>query len=253
MDEEKEHRIEIITPHSHGQDARPKKRRLQARSECIRCGECCTVGAPVLLRDDLPLFASGVLSHEHTFAVREGEMVRSVRDNELYESAMELIKIRERGAAGGCVFFDADEGCRIYAHRPAQCRAYKCWAPDEMITGLKDVALRRADLFAGAEVLLQVIARHDEKCSYGRLAAALDKIAGNDESAVEEILDMLQYDAYARTFVQERFGFPAVGIDLLLGRPLTDTIREFGLEVVEEDEGYVLGRRGGCGDSGGDL
>jgi Fe-S-cluster containining protein len=243
MDEEREDGIEIVAPQSCRHDAGPRKRRFQVKAECIRCGECCTVGAPVLLRDDIPLFASGVLSHENTYTVREGEMVRSARDNELYESAMELIKIREHRGGGGCVFYEGDQGCRIYDKRPVQCRAYACWSPEGMVTGLNDTALRRADLFAAADVLVQVIARHDERCAYERLRDALERAAGNDERAVEEILDMLQYDTYARTFVYERFGFPAQGTDLLLGRPLTETIGAFGLEVVKGHDGYLLRRR----------
>ncbi len=242
MKDEKDEGIEFVIPGGPGERARPGSRKMMYRNECVRCGECCSIGSPVLLRDDLSLFEAGVLNDQNTYTVREGEMVRSRRDNDLYESAMELVKIREREGAGGCVFYEPDVGCAIYEQRPAQCRAYKCWSSDEMITGLKYTALKRVDLFGPAEVLLQVIARHDEKCSYGRLAAAIERTADDDETAVEEILDMLQYDTYARPFLEERFGFPLGGTDLLLGRPLTETIREFGLDVVKEADGYVLRR-----------
>jgi Fe-S-cluster containining protein len=216
-----------------------QKMHEQNRTNCIRCGKCCTGSSPSLLKEDLALFASGVLSYSNTIAVRKGERVRSHSDGQIYESFMELIKIRCKEQGPVCVFYNDDE-CGIYENRPSQCRQYECWRPLDLYGGLEKNALGREELFGSVDTLIEIIGRHEEKCSYKRLSGAFDRIAGGDEDAVEEIMDMLQYDTYIRPFLQEKFNLPGDALDLLLGRPLTHTVNEFGFKVVREGDDYIL-------------
>ena len=220
-------------------NCQPQKMHMQKRTDCIRCGKCCTGSSPSLLKEDLALFVSGVLSYSNTVTVREGELVRSNSDGQIYESFMELIKIRCKDQSSVCVFYN-DDGCDIYENRPSQCRQYECWRPLDLYGGLERDALVRKELFNSVEILLEIIGRHEEKCSYKRLSGAFDRLAGGDENAVDDIMDMLQYDTYLRPFIQEKFNLPVDALDLILGRPLTDSVNEFGFKVAREGDDYVL-------------
>ncbi|MEW5744819.1 MAG: YkgJ family cysteine cluster protein [Nitrospirota bacterium] len=233
-------KLDILTPQRLESGDRPQRMRLERRTSCVRCGKCCTASSPSLMKEDLPLFVAGVLSCDTTYTIRDGERVRSRQDGAVYESFTELIKLKEGEGTGGCMFYRGKEGCSIYEHRPSQCRAYKCWAPENLYEGLEASSLKRRDLFASVDLLLEVMNKHDEKCSYRRLADAFDRLAGGDEQAVEEIMDMLQYDTYARPFLQERFSVPESALDLILGRPLAERIAEFGFRVVRQGDDYVV-------------
>ncbi len=221
-------------------NCQPQKMHLQKRTGCVRCGKCCTGSSPSLLKEDMALFNTGVLSCGNVVTVREGERVRSHSNGRIYESFMELIKIRCREGSSVCVFYNNDEGCAIYDNRPSQCRQYECWRPVDLYEGLEKNALGRKEVFNGVSALMEVIRSHDEKCSYKRLNGAFERAAAGDENAVEDIIDMLQYDTCLRPFVQEKFNVPGDALDLLLGRPLADAVNEFGFRVVREGDDYNL-------------
>lgn len=212
----------------------------QKKNSCDRCGGCCSAGGSALLKNDMSLFISGTLSYDNAYTIREGELVRRQGDKDVFESFMDIIKIREGLDGKGCTFYEGDGTCRIYENRPSQCRAYKCWSADDMLTGLEKVRLTRKELFSSVDVLIEAIDRHEEKCSYKGLADALERLANGEEAAVEDIMDMLQYDTAARPFLEERFHVPAGAMDLLLGRPMIQTINEFGFRVVQEGDEYII-------------
>ncbi len=220
-------------------NCQPQKMQMQKRTACIRCGKCCTGSSPSLLKEDLALFVSGVLSYGNTVTIREGELVRSNGDGRVYESFMELIKIRSKDQGSVCVFYN-DDACDIYENRPSQCRQYECWRPSDLYGGFEKNALVRKELFHSIDILLEIIGRHEEKCSYRRLSGAIGRLADGDEGAVEDIMDMLQYDTYMRPFLQEKFNLPGDALDLILGRPLMETVNEFGFKVVREGDDYIL-------------
>ncbi len=233
-------KFEIITPEEMENEEKPKKMCMQKRTSCIRCGSCCKGSGPSLLKKDLDLFTSGVLSHENTYTIRAGELVRSPEDGQIYESFMEIIKIRGKENSPVCIFYSDDGGCGIYENRPLQCRQYECWQRSDLYGGLQKNALSRKELFGSVDVLLDIIAKHEEKCSYGTLSAAFERVAGGDENAVEEIMDMLQYDTYIRPFLKEKLNVPDDALYLILGRPLTESVNEFGFRVVTEGDDYIL-------------
>jgi Fe-S-cluster containining protein len=233
-------KLEILTPQGLENGDKPQKMRLNKRTGCIRCGKCCSESSPSLMKADMSLFVSGVLSHENTYTIRDGERVRSKGDGNIYESFVELIKIKDKDGTSVCLFYKDNEGCSIYENRPSQCRAYKCWAPENLMSGLEEKALRRSDIFGSIDLLMEVIGKHEEKCSYKKLSDAFDRLAEGREDAVEEIMDMLQYDTYIRPFLQEKFNVPPTAMDLILGRPLVDAINEFGFKVVRDDDEYIL-------------
>ncbi|MGO9614321.1 MAG: YkgJ family cysteine cluster protein [Dissulfurispiraceae bacterium] len=232
-------KFDILTPKDQDNSDKPRKMKLTTRTNCVRCGSCCIQGSPVMLKEDLSLFNS-TLSYDSTYTVREGELIRSPADGELYESTLELIKIKENEGRAGCMFYREDEGCMIYEQRPTLCRQFTCWSSQDVVTGLQEKGLTRRDLFSSVELLLEIIQKHEEKCSYKRLSEALQQIQKGEEGAVDEILDMLQYDTYIRPFLSERLNIPANALDLILGTMLIETINEFGYKVIQSEHEYRL-------------
>ncbi len=239
-DKNVKNKLEILTPQGLENSDKPQKMRFNKRTSCIRCGKCCSESSPSLMKADMSLFVSGVLSHENTYTIRDGERVRSKGDGNIYESFVELVKIKDKDRTSVCVFYKDNEGCSIYENRPFQCRAYKCWAPENLMSGLEEKALKRSDIFGSIDLLMEVIKKHEEKCSYKKLSDAFDRLAEGREDAVEDIMDMLQYDTYIRPFLEEKFNVPSTAMDLILGRPLADTINEFGFKVEKDGDEYIL-------------
>ena len=55
--------------------------------------------------------------------------------------------------------------------------------------------------------------------------------------AVEDLIALLRFDHELRPFVSEKMGMDFNEMDLIFGRPLTETVTMFGLKVVREPDG----------------
>lgn len=230
----------ISTPQGLENGEAPQKMRLNKRTSCIRCGKCCSSGSPSLMKADMPLIVSETISYDKVFTIRNGERLRSKQDGNIYESFVELVKIREQSGTSTCIFYDKREGCTIYENRPVQCRIYKCWAPENLMNGLDENGLKRSDIFGSVDLLMDVIEKHEGKCSYQKISEAFESLAEENADAIDEIIDMLQYDTYIRPFLEEKFNIPPSATTLLLGTPLIETINEFGFKVIKEGDEYIL-------------
>jgi Fe-S-cluster containining protein len=198
-------------------------------------------GGPTLHEDDASLFAGGVLEKTHVYTLRKGEIVRNL-DETLMVLKHEIIKIRGQGDAWACMFYDDDQqGCRIYDHRPVECRALKCWDVRELRVVMATPHLQRKDLVRPDDGILKVMGAHDQRCAYETLQSAVQELQGPDsEKAVEKILDLLQYDHYMRPLLTEKLSLVPSAMDFFFGRPLTTTIRMFGLCVKQEGDTFLL-------------
>ncbi len=233
-------RFTISTPQGLENGETPQKMRLNKRTSCIRCGKCCSSGSPSLMKADMTLLVSGVLSHDKVYTIRDSERIRSNEDGNIYESFVELVKIKELNGTSVCVFYNNEEGCAIYENRPVQCRTYKCWAPENLMSGLDENGLKRSDIFGSVDLIMDIIEKHEEKCSYKKLSEAFDSLAEGNADAVDSIMDMLQYDTYIRPFLEEKFNVPSSAMALILGAPLIETINEFGFKVVKDGDEYII-------------
>ncbi|RJR47492.1 MAG: YkgJ family cysteine cluster protein [Desulfobacteraceae bacterium] len=209
------------------------------RTHCIRCGECCLGSSPSLHTEDLPLLDTGVIPRHSLFTIREGETVWDNIERRVAVAAREMIKIRERSGGGGCIFYEeAAKVCSIYLHRPAQCRALKCWDTSDFRKVHSTPKLERSHLLSGGA--LSLIAAHEKRCGYARLKDLVECIRRDGEEPVQEILNMLKFDFRLRPLASERLGIDGLEMDFLFGRPLIRTIESYGLTVVRADGSFLL-------------
>lgn len=81
---------------------------------CRRCGACCRWPGSVLLEaEDVAAAAAALGLAEEDFIARHATLARNRAQLTLKEAP-----------DGACEFLQADNGCRIYAARPRQCREF---------------------------------------------------------------------------------------------------------------------------------
>ena len=213
----------------------------KSRDHCIRCGECCLKGSPTLQAADLNLVKNALIGKEALFTIRKGELVKDNINEGLVITKIELVKVREREREGrGCIFYDdPGKACTIYEHRPMQCAALKCWDTTEFLEVFQGPKLRREQVIEN-QVLLGLMEEHDRRCSYALLEKLVGEIGSKGEEAVEEILDLLRFDYLLRPFVADKLGLNPEEMDFFFGRPLTETIAMFGLQVVQAPDGSFI-------------
>ncbi len=211
-----------------------------AKTQCFRCGECCLATGPSLQKTDLQLFFNHVFDGTHLYTVRKGELVRDNINDELKFTDQEFIKLRDREPGQGCILYDPNEkACTIYADRPSQCRAFACWDGQNFKDVFKGPKAGRKDLIKDPN-LLRLISAHETTCGYGTIARHVERISDQGDTAVQEILKILQYDQGIRRLTYEKLALDPGEFDFLYGRPLTETIHMFGLMVKRKTDGSFL-------------
>jgi len=210
------------------------------RTRCIRCGECCLATGPSLQKTDLPLFFNHVLDGALLYTIRKGELVRDNINDKLVFADEEIIKLRNREAGEGCILYENQEKtCTIYGDRPIQCRAFSCWDDEkfkEVFSGPKAV---REDMIKDPG-LLRLISAHEEVCNYQTISRHVKAIEQQGEIMVQKILKILHYDQDIRRLSRDKLSIDPRELDLLYGRPLTETIHMFGLKVEQGADGSFL-------------
>ncbi len=213
----------------------------ERRDHCIRCGECCLKGSPTLQTEDLNLVKEGLIGKEALYTIRKGELAKDNINEALVVTETELVKVREReGESKACIFYDdPGKACTIYEHRPLQCAALKCWDTTEFLEVFKGPKLTRKQAIED-QVLLRLMEEHDRRCGYALLEKLVGQIESKGEEAVEQILELLKFDYHLRPFVADKLGLNPEEMDFFFGRPLTETIAMFGLQVVQGPDGSFI-------------
>jgi Fe-S-cluster containining protein len=207
------------------------------RDHCLRCGECCRKASPTLQREDIGLVLEGRITPADLYTLRMGELVHDNVNGGLRTTDVEMVKVRERENGGGCAYFhEGAKACTVYAHRPSQCVALKCWDPTDFMEVYAGEKAARKDLVHDA-VLLSLMERHDAECSYGALQRQVALIREDGQDAVERIIRILKFDHNIRPLVTQRLGVDPNEMAFFFGRPLTDTLVMFGLKVTRQPDG----------------
>lgn len=206
------------------------------RGRCIRCGACCLKSSPGLHWGDLPVFDEGGIGASSLVTIRRGEVVRDTVKGGIAVVEEEMVKFREH-KDGGCVFYEKEgERCTVYNRRPLECKALQCWDTAQFMEVYQEPKAIRKDLVSEG-VLLGLIEKHDEKCSYAALHEYVRAIQGTGEVAIESIIDLMRFDYELRPFVADKLGIPMEEMEFYFGRPLFQTVIMFGLKVDRLPDG----------------
>lgn len=224
-------------PSHHG---RLSNLRVQGRTSCERCGQCCLRDTPVILKDDIELLRDGVIREGELYTVREDQKIRSSIDGEFYYSSLEMIKIKPIFGSSSCLFFSSQEGCTIYEKRPTACRLYECWSDNSAITGIERRRLTRQDIFGEIDVLIDAIRRHEEKCSLGKLFDTVKGLREGKQEDFERIVEMILYDNSIRQWAKDRLGVEEEVLPLIFGKPLIELLPLYGVVIEREEENYTI-------------
>jgi Fe-S-cluster containining protein len=213
-------------------------------NSCIRCGTCCEKGGPAFHLADRHLIDEGLIHTRHLYTIRQGEMVRDNVRDVVMPSPGEMIKIKGVEGSWQCTFFmEADKTCRIYAHRPEECRILKCWDPAELKAMYDRDRLTRKDLLSDIAGLWDLVEAHERQCSYAGLKHSLSDPGGHfEKTAIKTVVSMVRYDQEVRRLVVSQGGVETDMTDFLFGRPLEKTIEMFGYRVREKDGKFSLVR-----------
>jgi Fe-S-cluster containining protein len=205
---------------------------------CVQCGECCRKGSPTLHVEDLELLQQGNIPWPQLLTLRKGEAAYSPFDKKPFLLASECIKLREKPGSNVCVFlYEQTSQCGIYPNRPLQCRAQACWDPTVARQLSKMPYLTRQEIFGEVELLMDIIAEHEQRCAFEKLNEAFARLAESKGSSVNEVLELLAYEDHFRQFFGERLNIPGDILDLVFGRSFADLMPLFGFRVVTEPDG----------------
>ncbi|MGC8660723.1 MAG: YkgJ family cysteine cluster protein [Desulfomonilaceae bacterium] len=244
--------LQELGPKSEGQETRTQeeiwnqvrecllKAAYATRPHCVKCGECCVKGSPVLTVNDIALFESGKLGPKDIFTLRKGEIVYDPRHEKSLPNEEERIKIRETPQDRSCVFYQKwNSECSVYDQRPEQCRFQECWAPKQADCSHSSPLTRR-DLLGSAGDIFRIIQEHETRCSHENFSREISRLASTKGQTVENVLEILRFDHHVRDFVVTKLGIGEEVLDLFFGRPLKDFLAYYGLKLHEQGEGTFL-------------
>ncbi len=209
---------------------------------CVQCGECCVKSSPTLMVDDLEILRDEKIRWSDLVTLRQGEPARSPITSDVFYLPEERIKVREKKGTKTCIFYDEETTtCTIHMNRPIQCRAQACWDDENARALLDEKFMTRQNLLEGVEVLTELLAEHDKRCSFEKLRDAFEKLKQTKGESVDEVVDLLAFEDHFRHGVAEKLSIPEDTLDLVFGRPLAERVRLFGFCVeVGEDGVHTL-------------
>ncbi len=212
---------------------------------CKRCGTCCRKGGPALHLIDQDLILTGIIPLKNLFTIREGELVFNQVKKRLEPASEEIIKITGNNTdTWCCCFFDTiRKTCRIYSHRPLECRELKCWAPQTIEAIYDQDRLSRKDLLGSIPGMMELIEFHQSRCNHYlinrwiRDLAAQPSAIGNQ--AQTAILESIHWDQRIRQTAQEKANTKSDQLDFIFGRPIHKILLRMGWKIKQEDNGRI--------------
>ena len=209
------------------------------RPYCLRCGECCRLGSPSLHIEDDELMAQGLISTKELYTLRRGEPVKFNIEGHLGPLPAELIKIKQDPENHHCVFYsESQKNCRIYDRRPLQCRVQACWNPEALERLWSQEKLTRRDLLQDDRELLELLELHEELCDLTKIDHVFKQLhETGDMGLLAKVLDILRHDTAIRGLVKKKLNREDNELDFLLGRPLIETVRIYGVRVEKDEDG----------------
>jgi Fe-S-cluster containining protein len=213
-------------------------------TQCQRCGTCCRRGGPTLHLEDQALVESGKIPLKHLFTIRQGEPAYDNVAGVVAPAVTDIIKLKGLSAGSeACCFYDADSrGCRLYAGRPAECRALKCWDTRQIEDLYSCRRLTRRHLLSQVEGLWDLVQDHQERCDYSHVAelASAAKLTSSAKASQKKLLELIRYDESLRQITCDKARVDPEILPFLFGRPIAFTIQMFQLKLERTDHGRIL-------------
>ncbi len=195
---------------------------------CRRCGRCCRKGGPCLHIEDNDLINDNSLSLAELYSIRPGEPVWDNIAGRQAIAAEDIIKIKNRPDTTTCLFFNAvDRSCACYTVRPLECRVLKCWDPVGLIDIYDKERLTRKYILKNHRDMWEIAAAHQVMCDYDRIG---QMVRDNDRPGLAHLI---RYDRAYRDLLVEKKVVQADVLDFLLGLPLAETVRRYGLSSAD--------------------
>ena len=216
--------------------------RDKALENCRRCGTCCKKGGPALHLEDRALVEKGHIPAKNLYTIRRGEPAYDNVRGSLIPAQTDIIKIKGIESSWQCCFYQAhSQACSIYQHRPLECRALACSDTTAVENIYNQNRLTRKDLFSHIEGLWDLIEDHQQRCDYA-MFYSFQQLADPQHRLrhQEKILETIGYDTHLRQLLSAKGQLDAEMLDLLFGRPLSITIKGFGLKIGKDGQKLVL-------------
>ena len=170
---------------------------------------------------------NGLVHTRQLYTIRKGELARDQIRGDLVRVDSELIKIKGHGRSWTCLFLDEDSHrCRIYAHRPLECRELKCWDTSRIEQVYDRGRLDRRALLSGIQGLWELVVEHERRCGYDRLRNWLQSKNGSRaQEARARLSESKTFDVELRQLLVARGCVEPGQLDFLLGRPVEMVLR----------------------------
>jgi Fe-S-cluster containining protein len=203
----------------------------QTVSACKRCGQCCEKGGPAFHLADRALLEKGVIPSSCLYTIRKGELAWDNVNQRLMPVDTDVIKIKGKKGGWACIFFDEIyKSCTIYENRPLECRVLKCWDPGALERIYAAQRLTRRDLISRVEGLWDLVQDHQVRCNHEKIQRLVQELEEHPAApARRKLSEIIRYDAEIRKLVVSRGGLQPDMLDFLFGRPLSETIKKYGV------------------------
>ena len=181
------------------------------------------------------LFQNDIVHWTEVYTLRRGEKGMSPQTGEVVAIESERLKLKEHSGAKYCLYYATNPNrCLIYEQRPEQCRQQLCNRTETEQPAPTSEFLTREMIFGQHPELWNLISAHEQRCAIDRLESLLLDL--NEENS-EALFDMLHFDHYLRQMLLQEWEIPPGALDFLLGRPLTQVLRQFGLKATMTPDG----------------
>lgn len=215
------------------------------KTGCKRCGNCCREGGPALHVEDLESIRSAQGADlVHLVTLRRGEHAYDQVTHRFEPIDREILKFKGSNGTWTCTFFNNEANmCSIYEHRPAECRALDCQAPEALMEVYSHDRLDRSALIPEGHPFLELMEEHDRQCPPEEMARLATPAAMGDTEAAERLGEIVRYDDEVRKLVPERTGLDAASMDFFFGRPARALLRQFATAINIDKDGTMVFRK----------
>ncbi|MBF0469505.1 MAG: YkgJ family cysteine cluster protein [Desulfamplus sp.] len=203
------------------------------KTECKRCGKCCTKGGPVLHIEDKTLVEEGHIPINRIITIRSMEPAHSPHINTVEPAASEMLKISGQGKEWTCAFFQPSlNNCGVYKTRPIECKLLFCEDTAGISAVIGKELLQRSQIIDKNTELFDFVQNHENECPFSMLhemAGQSRKGTSLPENSRADISKLIAKDLVLRDKGIAHFRFSVEEELFYLGRPMYFSLPYYGL------------------------